>query len=53
MLAPWAIMRASSPHHYLLNRRFAREAGFTFASIGAVLELKEAFITIGVHIVGN
>jgi hypothetical protein len=46
-----AVVRAAPRNYYTLDRSTAYEAGLAFASVYAVIELKQAFFTVGVHIV--
>src|SRR5262245_6684573 len=46
-------MRPASGHDDLLDPGFADQAGLAFASVGAVLELEETFLAIGVDVIRN
>src|SRR5262245_10657034 len=46
-------MRSPSSHNDLLDLPLAGQAGLAFTTVGAVLELKKAFLPIGIDIVGD
>src|SRR5436305_12988471 len=50
-LALWTIVCASSRHYNFLDGSLADQAGFAAAPVGAMLELKESFLTFGIHII--
>lgn len=53
LLAFRTIVRAASSDHDLLYRRFADQARFAFAAIGAVLQLEEPGFTISINVIRN
>ena len=46
-------MAAAARDHDSLDRRLANQARFAFAAVDPVLQLKEPFFAIGIHVVGN
>ena len=44
-------MRSPAADHDLFDRSLAGQARFAFAAISAVLDLKKACFTIGVHVI--
>jgi hypothetical protein len=51
LLAHRAIVATTSGNHDALDGGLADQAGLTFAAVDAVLQLEEAFFTVGVNVV--
>ena len=53
LLAFRTVVTAASSDHDTLDRRLTDQTGLSFTAVDAVLELEEAFFSIGVNVVGN
>ncbi len=53
LLTVGAVVAAAAGDYDAFDGSFADEAGLAFATVDAVLELKEAFFAVGVDVVGN
>src|SRR5579884_1994768 len=53
LLALRAVVRASAGDNDALDRRLARKAGLTFASVDTMLQLEEPRLARRVHVIGN
>src|SRR5580692_5027818 len=51
LLALRAIVAAAAGYYDTLDGRFADQAGFAFAAVYALLQLEEAFFTVGIYVV--
>ena len=53
LLAPRAVMATAAHNHCALDRRFADQARLAFTPVDAMLELKETFLAVGIHVIRN
>ena len=52
-LSPRAVMTAAAGNHNSLDGSFADETGLALAAVNTVLELKESFFAVGIHVIRN